>query len=100
MCYPVNPPPLTQTILPHLKEGNMPNLSVEMRDTALTKRNQELHYLRRLVGQLKSRIAELEGNRIKRAVDVCPVCFGDQYMLYNDGLMHPCPSCKGTGKRN
>lgn len=31
--------------------------------------------------------------------DVCPMCFGDKYSLHNDGLMHPCPACEGTGKR-
>lgn len=48
----------------------MSNLSVKMRDTALTKRNGELRYLRRLVGQLKKRVVELEGNLTKRAADV------------------------------
>lgn len=39
------------------------------------------------------------GNLTPLAPDVCPVCCGDQYMLFNDGLMHPCPSCEATGKR-
>lgn len=43
---------------------------------------------------------ELSERLTQRAVDVCPVCFGDKYLLHVDGLMHPCPACKGTGKRN
>lgn len=35
----------------------------------------------------------------QRSADDCPVCFGDKYVLHNDGLMHSCPACKGTGKR-
>ena len=49
---------------------------------------------------LKKRCPKCQAAEQKRAVDVCPVCFGDQYLVYNDGLMHPCPACKGTGKRN
>lgn len=29
----------------------------------------------------------------------CPLCFGDMYVLYSDGAMHPCPACNGSGKR-
>lgn len=32
-------------------------------------------------------------------VDVCPACFGDCERLHNDGLMHKCQVCNGTGKR-
>ena len=38
-------------------------------------------------------------SQTKRDPDDCPVCFGDKYLLWSDGLMHPCPSCKGAGKR-
>jgi len=30
----------------------------------------------------------------------CPVCFGDRERLNNDGLMHKCEFCDGTGKSN
>lgn len=52
----------------------MPNLSVEMRDKALTKRNQELQCLRRLVSQLKRHVTELESQLTQRATDdgYCP----------------------------
>jgi len=36
---------------------------------------------------------------LERDAAQCPVCFGDKYSLFNDGLMHPCPACKGTGRR-
>lgn len=39
------------------------------------------------------------GRPTPRALDACPVCFGDQYLIWNDGLLHPCPACNGTGKR-
>ena len=41
----------------------------------------------------------LEATQQPLAPDACPVCFGDKYLLHNDGLMHPCPACNGTGKR-
>lgn len=31
--------------------------------------------------------------------DVCPACFGNCERLYNDGLMHKCQVCNGTGTR-
>jgi hypothetical protein len=31
--------------------------------------------------------------------DMCPACFGDCERLHNDGLMHKCRVCNGTGKR-
>jgi hypothetical protein len=30
----------------------------------------------------------------------CPLCFGDRWLLHNDGLMHPCPECNKTGISN
>jgi hypothetical protein len=48
---------------------------------------------------LCDRIKELESRPTRRVLDVCPACFGDCERLHNDGLMHKCEVCGGTGKR-
>ena len=40
-------------------------------------------------------------DRLRQATSphsTCTLCFGYKYLLYDDGLMHPCPACNGTGK--
>lgn len=44
-------------------------------------------------------IAVSEGHLTPDQADTCPACFGDCERLHNDGLMHKCEVCGGTGKR-
>jgi hypothetical protein len=61
--------------------------------------NAEVGDFQEMDALIKEIMALDEAAQQRVQADKCPVCFGDQYLLHNDGLMHPCPACGGTGIR-